>query len=232
MEINKVSLNNCHEINGMVVVIDVIRAFTTAAFAFSVGVEKIYLVSKIEEAFDLQKKIPNSLLIGEIQGESVKGFHFRNSPSQISNMFLEGKQLIMRTSAGTQGVVKSGKADILLTCSFVNAQATLNYIKRLKPNKLTFVMTNQNNGDEDLALADYLEKCLVQKSCVSITPFLERVKNSKLAQLFKNNKSKLFPKADLEAVLKANCFSFIMKVFCKENNFIMISESVEETING
>jgi len=228
MKINKITLDQCEGIKGMVVVIDVIRAFTTAAFAFSAGVDKIYLVSTVEEAFALHHKISNSLLIGEVEGEPVEGFHYRNSPSQINKISLSGKKLIMRTSNGSQGIAKSKVADQLLACSFTNAHATLEYIRQINPNKLTFVITNQNNGDEDLALADYLEEKLTKDNDILISPFLERVKKSKLGSLLQRNESLFYPSSDLESVLMVNKFSFAMKVFCNEENFIMTTKFNKE----
>jgi len=222
--INKISLGCFERAEGMVIVIDVIRAFTTAAFAFSCGIEKIYLVGTVKEAFDLYCKMPDSLLVGESEGHPVRGFHLSNSPSQINNVSLEVKKLIMRTSCGSQGIIKSKGADHLLACSFTNAHATLEHIRRLNPSNLTFVITNQDNGDEDLALADYLEKKLTQGNDVPILPFLERVKKSKLGRLLQKNASSFYPSTDLKAVLMANKFNFIMKISHVGKNFIMTNE--------
>src|SRR5215213_7695499 len=46
---------------GTSVVIDVIRAFTTAAWAFELGAERIVLVQGIEEALELKGRLPGSL---------------------------------------------------------------------------------------------------------------------------------------------------------------------------
>jgi len=43
MEIKRVTQANCDEAAGLVVVIDVLRAFTTAAFAFGNGADKFHL---------------------------------------------------------------------------------------------------------------------------------------------------------------------------------------------
>ena len=45
-----------HEVDGVVVVIDVLRAFTTAAFAFDRGADEILLVSTVEEAFEVREQ--------------------------------------------------------------------------------------------------------------------------------------------------------------------------------
>src|SRR5208282_5212468 len=88
------------------VIIDVLRAFTTAAFAFSVGAHKIIPVSSPEDAFNLKRQNPDYLLMGEIQGKPIQGFDFGNSPTEIQGLDLKGKTIVQRTSAGTQGIVR------------------------------------------------------------------------------------------------------------------------------
>ena len=66
----------------MVVVIDVIRAFTNAAFAFSRGAKEIYPVSTVEEALQFKAQYPEVLACGEVGGIPPEGFDFGNSPTQ------------------------------------------------------------------------------------------------------------------------------------------------------
>ena len=47
MIIQRATLQNCHTATGTVVVIDVLRAFTTAAYAFDAGADDITLVSTV-----------------------------------------------------------------------------------------------------------------------------------------------------------------------------------------
>lgn len=44
-------LDACHKAQGLCVVIDVLRAFTTAAFAFAAGALEILMVATVEEVF-------------------------------------------------------------------------------------------------------------------------------------------------------------------------------------
>jgi len=48
MRFHYADLETCREADGMVVVIDVIRAFTNAAFAFSRGAKEIHPVGTVE----------------------------------------------------------------------------------------------------------------------------------------------------------------------------------------
>ena len=124
MDIRYATLDTCAQATGLVVVIDVIRAFTTACFAFEAGTEKIVLVGEVEEALALRDRMPSALLMGEVDALLIEGFDYGNSPAALIGLDLTGRTLIHRTSSGTQGVVLSRQAEIILAASFVCAGAT------------------------------------------------------------------------------------------------------------
>ncbi len=66
MEIRIESLiAGAREAEGVVVVVDVFRCFTTEAVAFANGAKEIILVAEIEEAFELKRKGMGDVLMGE-----------------------------------------------------------------------------------------------------------------------------------------------------------------------
>jgi 2-phosphosulfolactate phosphatase len=83
MEIRRATLETCHTATGLVVTIDVLRAFTTAAYLFHAGVKEIILVSGVDEAFNLRREMPDCIIVGEVDGIRVPGFDLGNSPSEI-----------------------------------------------------------------------------------------------------------------------------------------------------
>ena len=164
MEIDRVTLDGCREVAGVVVVVDVLRAFTTAAFAFDRGAEEIFLVSTVEEAFELREHNTDYLLIGEVDGFPVEGFDLPNSPAAVAKLDLRGRRLIQRTTAGTQGVVQATKADRLFAASLCVGSGTAGYIAALRPRIVTFVETGVRAGgagDDDAACSDYIGGILV-----------------------------------------------------------------------
>lgn len=228
MSIHKLSIDDCHKAEGLVVVIDVIRAFTTAAYAFASGAEKIHLVSTVEEAFDLHRTIPDSQLMGEVNANRIPGFHYSNSPYEVANGNVKGRTLIQRTSSGTQGVVLSQHAERMLVSSFVVAEATYKHIKAIAPNKVSFIITGKNNhGEEDEALADYLEHKLVHGTA-DLQPYIDRVVNSQTGLRIASGILVDSPIHDLEAVCATDRFPFAMEVF-KENGLLTLKK-VAETI--
>ncbi len=155
-------LEDCHTATGTVIVIDVLRAFSTAAYAFSMGAREILLVGTVEEALSLRQQVQNSKVMGEVNGIRPDGFDFGNSPTYLSQEDLSGVTMIQRTTAGTQGAVRSRNAEVLLASSLVVADATVKRVKKLGSDQITFVITGKDfgGGDEDLACAEYLEALL------------------------------------------------------------------------
>lgn len=223
MDIQRASLDTCHTATGMVVVIDVLRAFSTAAYAFAAGAEDITVVSTVAEALELRGRFPGSLVIGEVDGLRVPGFDFSNSPVQFDGRDLAGRHLIQRTSAGTQGVIRSRNAERLLAASFVNARATAQAILYSTLSPLTFVITGIRPGDpadEDVACADYIE-ALVGGDTPARDPFLDRVRQSPTGRLFSNPTQSDFHPLDLEYCLAVDRFDFAMSVWRKDGLCVM-----------
>src|SRR5512143_3699263 len=111
MKFHYTTLETCHEATGLVIVIDVIRAFSNAAYAFAGGAERIYPVGTIEDALELKRENHGMLACGEVGVIPPEGFDFGNSPTQTVKLDLKGRTLVQRTGAGTQGIVRSVKAE-------------------------------------------------------------------------------------------------------------------------
>jgi 2-phosphosulfolactate phosphatase len=111
-------------VDGVVVAIDVIRAFTTAACAFGAGASSIVLVAEVDEAIEVARSIPGAVAMGEDHGRRPEGFAFSNSPVQIAGADVDGRTLVQRTSAGTRGLLAATDADRVFAASLVCASAT------------------------------------------------------------------------------------------------------------
>lgn len=113
---------------GAVVIIDVFRAFTTAAVALSNGAEAIVMVDDVASALALRERGVGKLCIGERRGLKPTGFDFGNSPHEIRSVSFSGDILIQTTSNGTKGVVAASGATSVYAASLVNAAATVRTI--------------------------------------------------------------------------------------------------------
>ena len=146
-------LAGARDATGTVVVIDVFRAFTTAAYAFAAGIEEIELVDTVEEALAAQ-----GFRMGEVGGRLIPGFDHNNSPSQLAGRRLSGRA-VMRTSAGTRCVVAATRAREIWLASLVVASATARALAG--QDAVTLVASGRpNEGEEDLACAEWLAAAL------------------------------------------------------------------------
>ena len=91
-------------------IVDVFRAFTTAAFCVGAGAREIVLVRDHEQALTMKRADPTLFLTGEIDGRPIPGFDAGNSPTVIERLDLRGRRVVQRTSSGTQGVVAASGA--------------------------------------------------------------------------------------------------------------------------
>jgi 2-phosphosulfolactate phosphatase len=148
---------------GTVVIIDVFRAFTTAAVALANGATKIVVVGDVDEALALRAAGVGQLCMGEVGGRAPPGFDLGNSPFEASQADLDGRTIIQRTSAGTQGVVAAKQATRLYAGSLVTATATARAVLRKSPAEITLVpmgLAGARPSDEDELCAIHLRNLL------------------------------------------------------------------------
>ena len=223
MQIQTILLDEIDNIQDTVVVIDVLRAFTTAAYAFNAGVESIQLVRSVEEALAIRHTQPNTLVMGEVGGLRPPGFDFGNSPTALLSQDLRGCTLIQRTGAGTQGAILCAKARHLLAASFVCARATIQYLQQIQPKMVTFVVTGSHTsdaGEDDRACADYLTALLLGEAPPTQT-FLQRVMDSDSGKLFTGQAGEEFDRRDLENALQVDRFSLAMIAHLENDRMIL-----------
>src|SRR5436190_2362832 len=126
-------LSGAADASGIVVVIDVLRAFTCSALMFRYGIRDLALVRTAEEALAFRSADPGYLVPGEVKGRKVDGFDVGNSPADIvrkGEPFFKGRRVAARSSAGTQGVLASAsRARQLILGSYLTAAATAAYIR-------------------------------------------------------------------------------------------------------
>jgi len=216
MIVNRSSLlAGAEQAQGLPIVIDVLRAFTTSAVLFSLGIESLILISTAEEAFALRDQY-GYLLEGENNGVKIEGFDFGNSPTELLRTppeRLRGKTVVLRTSAGTQGVVAAIKqSERVILGSFVMAKSIAAYVRQQNPETVSIVAMGQRlleTAPEDEACAAYLEHLLADKpynhfetlwSCMN-TPYIQRCLHKDVAYL---------PPEDILLCLQRDVFDFVL----------------------
>lgn len=143
------------ETPSVAVVVDVMRAFTVAAWAFARGAEKIVLSGSLEESLALKARHPEWVTLKD--GPPAPGFDAVNSPGLLRSVDLGGRTVVQKTTAGTVGALAVKDAPLVLCAGFVVAEATAEVLRTSGTGSVTFVVTGEDGrADEDLACAQYI----------------------------------------------------------------------------
>ncbi|MFF1399858.1 2-phosphosulfolactate phosphatase [Streptomyces sp. NPDC058287] len=145
------------EAPSVAVVVDVMRAFTVAAWAFGQGAEKIVLAESLDEALALKARHPDWVALKD--GPPAPGFDTVNSPGLLRCIDLGGRTVVQKTTAGTVGALAVKEASLVLCASFVVAEATARLLRTVERDGVTFVVTGEDGqADEDLACAQHIAR--------------------------------------------------------------------------
>jgi 2-phosphosulfolactate phosphatase len=198
---------------GLTVIIDVFRAFSLACYLFDRGAEKILPVGKAEQAFKLKETNPDYILIGERNNRKIQGFDFGNSPYQTKDFDFTGKTVVHSTSAGTQGLVHAINAEEVITGSFVNAQAVIQYIQTKNPEIVSLVCMGyaaKYPVEEDTFCAEYIRSGIKGES-YDFHNVIDIIRNTSGKRFFNPANQEFSPKEDFFYCMNLNCFKFILQ---------------------
>ncbi|MEU1173976.1 2-phosphosulfolactate phosphatase [Streptomyces microflavus] len=155
METRFVGIAELAEIPSVAVVVDVMRAFTVAAWAFARCAEKIVLAESLDDALALTALHPEWVALKD--GPPAPGFALVNSPGLLRSADLGGRTVVQKTTAGTVGALAVKDASLVLCAGFVVAEATAQFLRARGSGSVTFVVTGEDGrADEDLACAQYI----------------------------------------------------------------------------
>ncbi|MFF0058098.1 2-phosphosulfolactate phosphatase [Streptomyces microflavus] len=155
METRFVGIAELTEVPSVAVVVDVMRAFTVAAWAFARGAEKIVLAESLDDALALTARHPEWVALKD--GPPAPGFALVNSPGLLRSADLGGRTVVQKTTAGTVGALAVKDASLVLCAGFVVAEATAQVLRARGSGSVTFVVTGEDGrADEDLACAQYI----------------------------------------------------------------------------
>lgn len=215
-------LDGARRAKGTVVIVDVFRAFTTAAVALARGADRIVMVAEIDEALRLRDQGVGEICVGEVNGIQPEGFDFGNSPHEMMQASLQGKVVIQSTRAGTTGVAAATEAKAVYAGSFVVAKATAEAIRRDNPAEATIVAMGWNarvRTDEDELCALYLRNLMQGRR-----PDPEAIRRLVLAGgeagKFGDPSQPHFHREDLEIAIEVDKYDFAIRVV-KENGFLV-----------
>ncbi|MFD3944783.1 2-phosphosulfolactate phosphatase [Streptomyces sp. NPDC058579] len=196
------------EVPSVAVVVDVMRAFTVAAWAFARGAEKIVLAESLDEALALKADHPDWVAIKD--GPPAPGFDTVNSPGLLRSMDLGGRTVVQKTTAGTVGALAVKDAQLVLCASFVVAEATARLLRQRESDSVTFVVTGEGGqAEEDLACAQYIARRATEAG-TDAAAFLRRAADSRAAADLANGVRQGSHPDDVALCLEVDRFLFAM----------------------
>jgi 2-phosphosulfolactate phosphatase len=213
--LRKSLLTGAREAKGVAVVIDVYRAFTSAALMIHLGVEQIILLVEPEAVLQLKAE-EGYLAVGEVGGEKVPGFDLGNSPTQIlaaGRDYFAGRTVAQRTSAGVTGAVAAARrSELVILGSYVTARAIARYIQQLAPPIVSLVAMGANGEavrPEDEACADYIEHLLIGRYYIHTTALRQIVEHESTKKFLRSDQAH-FPQTDPIYCLQRDVFDFVI----------------------
>ncbi|MEU9802102.1 2-phosphosulfolactate phosphatase [Streptomyces sp. NPDC051000] len=196
------------DVPSVAVVVDVMRAFTVAAWAFAQGAEKIVLAGSLDEALALKASHPEWVALKD--GPHAPGFEMVNSPGLLRSVDLGGRTVVQKTTAGTVGALAVKEASLVLCAGFVVAEATARLLRTRGSDSVTFVVTGEDGrADEDLACAQYIAGRATD-AVTDAAEFLRRAAQSRAAaELIEGVRQGVHPD-DVALCLELDRFPFAM----------------------
>ena len=207
------------EVPSVAVVVDVMRAFTVAAWAFAQGAEKIVLAESLDEALGLKARHPDWVALKD--GPPMPGFDLVNSPGLLRSVDLGGRTVVQKTTAGTVGALAVKEASLVLCAGFVVAEATARLLGTRGCDRVTFVVTGEDGrADEDLACAQYIA-LRASEGAADAGEFLRRAGESRAAaELVEGVRQGVHPD-DVALCLELDRFPFAMVATLEDSLMVL-----------
>lgn len=205
---------------GVVVAIDVFRAFTTAAYAFASGAAEIVMVAELDEALALKESGRVDMTVGERHGLMPDGFDFGNSPTAMSERDLGGKRIAQTTTNGTATLAAAPEGAILYAAALVNARATGEALRAAE--QATIIAAGRNGtarADEDELCALYM-RSIAAKAPHDGVAFQDLLMRWFGREDFLKTREHLGPRSDWLLALELNKFDFVVKA-TRENGLLV-----------
>ncbi len=198
---------------GVAVVIDVFRAFSVAAYAFSRGAATVIPVAEVDYARELKREHPDWLLIGERHARPLPGFDCGNSPADLEKIEVAGRTIIHTTHAGTQGLTSVPSSVETITGALVNAGAIVRYLQALQPEVVTLVRMGheaRENCDEDDLCAELLRSRLLGEP-MPVAGIREQLRKASSAVKFFDLACDWAPERDFDLCTRVDEFDFVLR---------------------
>ncbi|KYH45157.1 2-phosphosulfolactate phosphatase [Branchiibius sp. NY16-3462-2] len=205
-----------------VVVIDVLRAFTTAAWVVESGASGLWSAPSTRDALATKTDLgPRAIAITD--RDVSGGFDLGNSPALVRRHDLDGRPVVQTTTNGTVGVHAARHAPLILCAALVTATATARVLAASGAERITYVITGDNgHAEEDVACADLIQAILTSRGIPTDT--VDRVQQSRAAHGLREAVTAGLPGVDaedIELACEVDRFDFTLRAI-DQNGLIQV----------
>lgn len=206
-------LEGARRARGVVVLIDVFRAFSTACHVIHQDPLDYLLVEGSDAASRLSLSRPAPFLIGKAEIGASLLYDIPNSPSLAVQRRLAERTIIHRSDAGARGALCATHAAEVLAAGFVNAAATAGYLLHKRPSLVTLVSLGHDGStrslEDDLCAAHIL--ALLSGRSPDLRPFTPELRRGPGSYFFGGDQRE-YPSADFTLCLDVDRFDFALCV--------------------
>lgn len=137
-----------------VVVVDILRATTTIAYALAAGAAKVVPLLEVDRALAMKSEIGAAgVLGGERGGKKIPGFDLGNSPGEYTRNSVGGKTVLFTTTNGTRALEMCRQASRVLLGSFANFSSVCREVAELERLDILCAGTDSQITREDVLFA-------------------------------------------------------------------------------
>jgi 2-phosphosulfolactate phosphatase len=137
-----------------------------------------------------------------------------------------GKTVVHSTSAGTLGLIHATHADEVITGSFVNARAVIQYIRARNPDVVSLVCMGyaaRYPVEEDTFCAEYIRSG-IKGETYDFNNIIDIIRNTSGKRFFVPENQEFSPKEDFFYCMNLDCFNFILQAEKDEQSELVLKK--------
>jgi|SRR5438477_410955 len=145
-----------------IIAVDVIRATTTVVSAVAAG-WRCFPVPRLEDAVELDGRLKDALLIGELGGNMPDGFHMNNSPAKLLQRTDKHRPVIVLSTSGTALLARARPAVAVYPACFRNYSAVAKHVAATHDRVAVIGAGSRNEfREEDQMCCAWIAKALLE----------------------------------------------------------------------
>lgn len=215
------TLDGARRAEGLVVIVDVFRACSTACAIAAGRPAKHVVVGDDRDAAELKARTPSAILIGKAEPGAAVRYDLPNSPSRVLDVDLAGRVVVHRTMGGARGILAATRASEVICATFPNVSSAARYIRKVQPREVSLVALGHRGASrsaEDVACAKHIRALLEGRVPEPLD--LKALRESSGRDFFFGPQTE-YPAGDFTFCLTVDCFDFVLRALPWEQHAVI-----------